>query len=206
MIANDSFQTLAKPCQAELKVKGSRFLGYAAPVSDKEDAEKIIESIRKTFFDATHHCYAYRLGLHAEEMTRVSDDGEPSGSAGRPILTVVEGLGLTDLVVVVTRYFGGTKLGVGGLVRAYGGTASLVLEKAEIIRRFLTDSVRIDCTYPQLGAVLKAVDQFGANVEQSAYQEQVRLSVIIRRQKTDAFVHAVIEASAGKVQPTIEPR
>lgn len=206
MIETDSFQTLAEPCEAELKVKGSRFLGYAAPVSDREDAEKIIESIRKTFFDATHHCYAYRLGLHAEEITRVSDDGEPSGSAGRPILAVVEGLGLTDVVVVVTRYFGGTKLGVGGLVRAYSGAASLVLEKAEIIRRFLTDAVAVDCTYPQLSAVLKAVDQYGAKVAQSAYQERVRLSVVIRRQKTDAFVHAVIEASAGKIHPTIEPR
>lgn len=204
-MTTDSFQTISAPCEAELKEKGSRFFAHAAPVTSREDAEQMIEPIRKKFFDATHHCFAYRIGVGVDEVTRVNDDGEPSGSAGKPILSVIQGHDLTNIVVVVTRYFGGTKLGIGGLVRAYGGVTALLLRDVEIVTVFLTAEVSVECSYHQLSAVLKNIEHYGAAIKNSSYAETVKLSAVIRRRNAEAFVHAVIESTSGQVQPKIKP-
>lgn len=125
--------TLAAPAQAELVEKKSRFIGYAAPVESEEAAQTFLQEIRTRHRDATHNCYAYQVGEH-NEFQRSSDDGEPSGTAGRPILEVVKGSGLTNVIVVVTRYFGGTLLGTGGLVRAYSASAAAALAAGEQVR------------------------------------------------------------------------
>jgi uncharacterized YigZ family protein len=203
--ATDSFQTISAPCEAELKEKGSRFIAYATPISQREEAEQIIERIRKKFFDATHHCFVYRIGIGADEATRVNDDGEPSGSAGKPILAVIQGHELTNIVVVVTRYFGGTKLGIGGLVRAYGGVTALLFNNVQIITGFLTTDVSVECSYHQLSAILKTIEHYGAVIKNSSYTETVKLNVVIRRRNAEAFVQAVIESTSGQVQPRIEP-
>jgi uncharacterized YigZ family protein len=205
IIATDSFQTIAVPCEAELKEKGSRFIAYAAPISQREESEQIIERIRKKFFDATHHCFAHRIGVGADEATRVNDDGEPSGSAGKPIMAVIQGRELTNIVVVVTRYFGGTKLGIGGLVRAYGGVTAQLFNNAQIITGFLMTDVSVECSYHQLSAILKTIEHYGAVIKNSSYKETVKLSVVIRRRNAESFVQSVIESTSGQVQPKIEP-
>ena len=112
----DEFTTIGLPAGAELKVGGSRFIAEAFPCADRAAAASLVEKAAKTFFDATHHCYAWRFGPGRDQF-RSHDDGEPSGSAGKPILAAIDGAGLTDILVVVTRYFGGKKLGAGGLVQ-----------------------------------------------------------------------------------------
>lgn len=125
--------TLAEPVQAEIIEKKSRFIGYAAPVESEEAAQAFLQEIRTKHRDATHNCYAYQVGEH-NQYQRSSDDGEPSGTAGRPILEVIKGSGLANVIVVVTRYFGGTLLGTGGLVRAYSATAAAALAAGEAVR------------------------------------------------------------------------
>lgn len=125
--------TIAEPVQAEIIEKKSRFIGYAAPVETEEEAQAFLQEIRTRHRDATHNCYAYQVGEH-NQYQRSSDDGEPSGTAGRPILEVIKGSGLANVIVVVTRYFGGTLLGTGGLVRAYSATAAAALAAGEQVR------------------------------------------------------------------------
>lgn len=125
--------TLADFVQAEIIEKKSRFIGYAAPVESEEAAQAFLQEIRTKHRDATHNCYAYQVGEH-NQYQRSSDDGEPSGTAGRPILEVIKGSGLANVIVVVTRYFGGTLLGTGGLVRAYSATAAAALAAGEVVR------------------------------------------------------------------------
>ena len=122
----DTYLTLREGAEAQIKVKGSRFLAEAVPVADEAVAEAALATIRKREYNATHHCTAYRIGP-AADLFRFNDDGEPSGTAGQPILRQIEGRELTNTLVVVTRYYGGTKLGTGGLIRAYGEAASLAL-------------------------------------------------------------------------------
>src|SRR5689334_18781908 len=132
MEVDTSFKTITGHSRAELKVRGSRFIGTAVPVNSKEQALEELEKIRKEFWDATHNCYAWRLAPDGLQY-RFADDGEPSGSAGKPILFVVQQRELANVLVVVTRYFGGTKLGVGGLARAYSDAAMAALDLAEVI-------------------------------------------------------------------------
>lgn len=128
-----AFLTLAGPAAAELVEKKSRFIGYAAPVADEAAALAFVQEIKARHRDATHNCYAYQAGDN-DQFQRSSDDGEPSGTAGRPILEVIRGRGLKNTAVVVTRYFGGILLGTGGLVRAYGAAAKQALEAAGLVR------------------------------------------------------------------------
>ncbi len=199
----DWYRTIEKPCEAELKVKGSRFLAYAAPVADRAEAEATAEQLRKRWFDATHVCYAYRLGFGGETVTRAVDDGEPAGSAGKPILAVIEGMDLRQIFVAVVRWFGGTKLGIGGLVRAYSGAATSALEKGEIVTRFIEANVSITCSYAHLSAVMATVERYHAKVADAQYADNVRLIVALRRSLAQEFLSALVEAAAGRVQADV---
>ncbi len=133
MFAPNSHFTLTAEVTAKLTVKGSKFIARGAPVETTEAAENYVSAISKRFHDATHHCFAYKIGVGDRAPLRCSDAGEPSGTAGRSILQAIETKKLTNLVVVVTRYFGGVKLGTGGLVRAYSSAAFAALNQADII-------------------------------------------------------------------------
>lgn len=140
--------TLSEPVQAELIEKKSRFIGYAAPVETEEAAQAFLQEIRTRHRDATHNCYAYQVGEH-NQYQRSSDDGEPSGTAGRPILEVIKGSGLSNIIVVVTRYFGGTLLGTGGLVRAYSASAQAALAEGERVRLVAAAAWALTVEYQQ---------------------------------------------------------
>src|SRR2546428_3575544 len=173
----DSFLTIAKALRApELKVKGSRFIADIVPAVSKEEVEKTLRVIRKEFHDATHHCFAYRLGI-GSTLTRAADDGEPSGTAGKPILFVLTTNKLTNVLLVVTRYFGGTKLGTGPLARAYAEAAQQALSLSKIIRVHLTDTLSLQVPYddePAFGRFLRRMKLEATDVH---YLDSVRLQV-----------------------------
>jgi uncharacterized YigZ family protein len=193
----DGFQTLAGEVRCETdKVKGSRFLALAAPVGDAAAASAVLEAVRGEFPAATHHCFAYRLAARGG-ATRCHDDGEPAGSAGRPILQQIEARGLHEALVVVVRYFGGTKLGVGGLRRAYGGAARQVLELAPV--REVVYSTLFSLRYPYecsrpVEALLRV---HGGALDSSSYAERVEAVVRIPAARAAAFVRDLTESTSG---------
>lgn len=163
---DDSFLTLAGPGEAEIRILASRFLAHAAPVADEEGARALLSERERRYFDATHNCAAWRL---RGDRWRTIDAGEPSGSAGAPILAAIDGAGLVDVEVVVTRYFGGTKLGVGGLVRAYGQAASEALALAPKRRGIDAERVRVPYPYELTSVVMRAIEQVSAHEVEHGY-------------------------------------
>lgn len=162
----ESFVTLAGPGQADTRIKASTFHALAVPVQTEEEARAVVAGRGREMFDAAHHCSAWRL---RDGTGRANDAGEPSGSAGAPILAAIDGAGVTDCCVVVTRYFGGTKLGVGGLVRAYGEAAALALEAAP--RRGGVRAVRLRVRYPyeHTAAVMRMLERARADEVEHGY-------------------------------------
>ena len=197
---SDEFKTIAALVQSEYKVKGSQFIGRAKPASSRDEAEQFIDEIRKLHYDATHNCFAYQIGMGPQAIMRQSDDGEPSGTAGKPILQAITTRDLTNIVVVVSRYFGGTKLGTGGLVKAYGTTASMTLEKAEIKLVYLTGIVEIEYPYEMSGVVLRTIEHLNAEIKNSCYDANVRVRVAVRQSLLGKFTDHLIEESSGKIK------
>jgi uncharacterized YigZ family protein len=194
------FQTITGAAEAALKIKGSRFLSYAAPIAQREEAERFLAALHKRYFDATHHCYAWRLGYGTGESSRFADDGEPSGTAGKPILQVITGRDLTNLIIVVVRYFGGTKLGTGGLVRAYTDAAALVLDHAAIRQIWLTRPLELVVGYDHLNTLMKLIDRHGAIVEESEYGGEVRMKLALRLQEAEPFCAAAVDLTHGQIR------
>lgn len=164
----DDFLTLAAPGEAQTRIKASVFLGTAFPVESDEAARAVLAERERAMWDANHHCSAWRL---RDGTARANDAGEPNGSAGAPILAAIEGAGLVDAMVIVTRWFGGTKLGVGGLVRAYGEAAALALQAAP--RRVGTAAVRLRVRYPyaHTAAVMRVLERAGAAAIEHGYAD-----------------------------------
>ena len=196
----DEFVTLAGEFRHEgERVKGSRFLTLVAPVSSAEEAQAFVARARDEFRDASHHCWAFRTG-EAGEVFRASDDGEPGGSAGRPILRKLEASGLTDAVVVVVRWFGGTKLGVGGLVRAYGGAAGRTLDLAPKRTVVVTCRVEVEHDYDLSSAVQGLLDAHALIPTSSDYGAVVRLVLDVPRRDLADIGRELADRTAGRVE------
>jgi len=195
----DVYRVIASPGEAETKVKGSRFLGLALPAATAEKAEENLESLRKKHHDATHVCFAWRVGHGASEKRRAADAGEPAGTAGTPILQAMERAGVSDGLVAVIRWFGGTKLGTGGLARAYGECARLALENARIAEKTLRRTLIATFEYPLTGGVLRLAERFGAITEGPEYGETVQLRLAVPASRLEPFRDALVEAAAGKI-------
>ncbi|MDR1740006.1 MAG: YigZ family protein [Bacteroidales bacterium] len=148
----DTYRTIANPVEGIYKDKGSKFLAFAFPVSDKHQAEEYVAGLRKKYFDARHHCYAYRIG---ENEFRINDDGEPSGTAGKPIYGQILSQDITNILIVVVRYFGGTLLGTSGLIKAYKNATADALQNASIIECVRTSTLTINFPYEKTSAVMK---------------------------------------------------
>lgn len=190
------YYTLAGEYREELTVKGSRFIATAVPVASKEDALMHIERVRQLFPGATHHCYAYRLGIGGLEF-RTWDDGEPAGSAGKPILFVVQKYRLSDVLVVVTRYFGGTKLGRGPLARAYAQATEKVLVSAERIPVVRYICVRVFCAYEDVDAVISVLRRYALNFD-AEYRDAVEFVARIREDAQENFAADIAAATKGR--------
>lgn len=192
----ESFRTLGGELRHEIdKVKGSRFLATVAPVQSGEAARELLGRVRKTHHDARHHGSAWRL--RGGEF-RYSDDGEPSGSTGKPILAAINGRDLVDVAVVVTRWFGGTKLGVGGLMRAYGGAAAEALDRAEVITVTVERCFRLSYPYECSGAVQGLLAETGFQPRAADYGAEVVLEISMPLRACDAFLAQFIERTAAR--------
>lgn len=184
-----TYRTLKSPIQAEIKDKGSRFLAFAYPVQTAEQVKKHVDDLRQEHHKARHWCYAYRLGVDSNQF-RANDDGEPSGSAGRPILGQIDSFELTDVLVVVVRYFGGTLLGVPGLIHAYKTSTQMALEKAQIIEKNIEKTVRIRCEYPYLNEAIRIAKNHQAEIIEQDLQLDCRLTVRIPLANAEACLAA----------------
>ena len=185
-----------------MKEKGSRFICHALPVARRDHAEATITSLSKKYYDATHNCFAYCIGWE-DYITRFSDDGEPAGTAGKPILNAIRHHDLTNIVVIVTRYFGGTKLGTGGLIRAYGGVASEALSRASIETIYIQDIIKLTCLYHHLKTIMSLFEKYSAQIIESDYAESIFLRVKVRKKFTQSLVSHIIDATAGHVKPSV---
>lgn len=183
--------------QGEIVEKKSRFIANIFPVHSEEEALAYIEEIRKKHYDARHNCFAYVIG-EKHEVMRSSDDGEPSGTAGRPMLEVLMGEELHDVLAIVTRYFGGTLLGTGGLVRAYSAAVKEGLLKTEVIERLSGKKVKIQTDYNGIGKLQYIMGQLGVTELQADYGENVEITVAVPEEAVSKFQKEVIEASGGR--------
>lgn len=197
----DFYSTIAEEKRAEIKIKASKFIASAASVKSIEEAQEFLTKIRTEFFDATHNCFAYQIGWDRNTF-RAADDGEPNGSAGKPILFAIQKFDFSDIIVVVTRYFGGTKLGVGGLVRAYSDATEEVLNICErkIINRTLP--VRIDCKYEEISIVKRMVDEWAISFEEN-YSDVIEIIANIPISKANEFANLIFSATNARAKATI---
>lgn len=194
----DDYETLAGELRHEIdRIRGSRFVATVAPASSAEEAEAFVERIRGELSNATHNCWAYRIGPRGE-VFRFSDDGEPGGTAGRPILQQIEGHGLTNTVVVVTRWYGGTKLGTGGLVRAYGGATGRALDRAERRTVVVTRRIEVEHPYESSGAVQGLLNARGLRPVSAEYGSSVHLVLEIPTRDLKAFTRELADRTAGR--------
>lgn len=190
---DDVYRTIAAPVEAALRERSSRFIAYAWPVGGEDEAKIHLDAMRKKHYDATHHCYAWRFGPGGEAW-RANDDGEPSGTAGKPILGQMLSRDVTDCMVVVVRYFGGTKLGVPGLIAAYKESAAEVLAAAEIVEKTVDVTLDISFPYEVLNDVMKAVKELGPRVSEQNFDNLCRMRLSIRRGRSAAL--------AGRLEKT----
>lgn len=174
-----SFRTIAQAAEGFYKESGSRFLSFAYPVSGDEDIRQKLEGLRKKYYDATHHCYAWMLGP-GKERFRANDDGEPNHSAGDPILGQLRARDVTDVLVVVVRYFGGTKLGVGGLIHAYKTATELALSNAVVLTKEVTRSLRIAYAYEDTPVVMKLVKEFDLKILHQEFEGEGIMEAAVR--------------------------
>lgn len=193
---NDFYLTIQQRERASIKVRGSEFIATAIPVTLKEQAQKELEGLRSEFWDATHNCFAYRIGKGGLEF-RTSDDGEPSGSAGKPILFVLNKYDVSDILMVVTRYYGGTKLGIGGLARAYSEAAGMVLESCVKIPIYSSKDIRIMCIYEDVAIIRRIIEAYAINSD-SEYRDAVEFIARIPESQCDAFIQEVISSTSGR--------
>lgn len=194
---SDTYRTVEAPGTASLTVDGSRFLAVAAGVTDRDDVEARVRAVREREHKATHHCLAYRLGPEGDPA-RYDDDGEPSGTAGAPILRRIDGRGLTNTLVVVTRHFGGTELGTGGLARAYGDAADAALDRAAIGERVVRTPVRLRFAYDDTAPAEAVVRRFDAVVQDRDYTAVTTWTVGVRASQVEAFTAAFTDALSDR--------
>lgn len=193
----ETYNTVRGYGTGEIVEKKSRFIAQVFPVSSEDEVSASIESIKKQYWDARHHCWAYVIGRNPG-TERMSDDGEPAGTAGKPILEVIRGRGLTDVLVVVTRYFGGTLLGTGGLVRAYTSAAVEGLAHAEILRKVPGLRLKIRIDYTGLGKIQYLLAKRDINVLDTVYTDHVEIMAEVTVQDVESLKKEITEGTSGK--------
>lgn len=194
----DKYIMLSKGAQAELVEKKSRFIATVRPVSTEEEAVAFIDEMKKKYYDARHNCSAFVIGSKGE-LTRSSDDGEPSGTAGRPMLEVLTGSGIRNVAVVVTRYFGGVLLGTGGLVRAYSGAVKMALEQCETIIRRFGVQLMIRTDYNGVGKIQYLLGSRNVVIQDSVYAADVEMTVLVPIEEYEKLCKELVEATNGRV-------
>jgi uncharacterized YigZ family protein len=197
------YYTIEQPSMAEFKDRGSKFLAYAYPAKDIDACKKILAQLKKEHGKAVHHCLAYRLGVDGLTY-RVSDDGEPAGSAGRPILGQIDSKGLTNVFVVVVRYFGGTLLGIPGLINAYKTATALALQLSPIIKKPIEIPYELSFDYHQMNEVMQLVKQYNCSVVEQSAQLFIQLQIGIPKNRLDEVLEKLGSLSAVSFKTTLK--
>ena len=192
-------KTVYQGASAEIVEKKSRFIGEVYPVTSEEESAEILEKVKKQYCDARHHCWAYVIG-EACFTERFSDDGEPGGTAGKPILEVLRGAGVTNTMIVVTRYFGGTLLGTGGLVRAYTKAAQASLDVSTIITRISGFKLKITTDYTGIGKIQYLLGQRRIPTLDSVYTDKVEMFVLVSEGEEQSLIAEITESTNGQAQ------
>jgi uncharacterized YigZ family protein len=189
----DTYKTIAQPSEFSLfKDKGSKFYGYAFPITSENEISPIIEFLKKEHHKARHWCYAWQLGDDYSQY-RINDDGEPSGSAGLPIYGQIQSKDLTNILVVVVRYFGGTKLGVSGLISAYKKTAQLALEQSDFITKTIDNQYLLTFSYIDLNKILRILKNSSAKILTQNMEMECKYNISIRKTENNSFIKALEE-------------
>lgn len=184
----DAYKTLKEPVEGIIfKEMGSKFINYGYPVENEEDIKFYLEQLQEQWPDANHHCYAYSLGLDGKNF-RANDDGEPSGSAGLPIYNQLLSHEVTNLLIVSVRYFGGTKLGIPGLVKAYKYAAQVIFEEGEIVEKYISKRVRMVFNYDQQGIVERNVERIGGEIKDKHFSDKCMFTIRVRASKMEEFI------------------
>lgn len=195
---SDTYLTLAAPSQGEYKEKKSKFMAFARPVADVAEAKAFIASCQKEYFDARHVCWAYMLGADRKTFLS-SDNGEPSGTAGKPILGQINSFGLSDVVVVVVRYFGGIKLGTSGLIAAYRAAAREALGAAVIVERHITERFTVTFPYIAMNEVMRAVKNSSADIIAQNFDNSCSLTLEIRADDAAALRSRLLDIDGTSI-------
>ena len=183
----DSYKSIAAEAKGLFKDNGSRFIAHAYPVETEEEVKEIVATLKKEYFDARHHVYAYRLGYLGDKF-RANDDGEPSGSSGRPVLGQIDSMGLSDVLVVVVRYFGGIKLGIPGLIRAYKSSTADALANAEIVEKIASKVFKVHFGYMNMNGVMKVLKDMGLEQKNQKFDMECSIDVTVRLSLVDTFI------------------
>ena len=195
----EEYFSIASPFRTQCKVEGSKFIADVFPVNSEEEAKTFLTNVRKEFFDATHHCFAYCIG-ESRSIVRASDDGEPSGTAGHKIMSAIDSHGLSDILVVVTRYFGGTNLGVGGLGRAYFDSANSALLHCKRVHKVLMAVIQISFPFDLTNVVMNLITQGRYDVVSRSYAADASiLHLHIPQQQANSFHEIIQNASKGRI-------
>ena len=195
------YKTVKNDAYAEMIERKSRFIGYCRPVTNQEEAISFINEIREMHRQATHNVYAYVL--REDNIMRYSDDGEPAGTAGMPVLEIIKKEGLTDVCVVVTRYFGGILLGAGGLVRAYAKSAKLGIEASCPVEMIKCTSFMVKCNYNDYGKIEFAINNEGYIIKDSSFEESVHMTVAVRMGEEERFIKTINDITGGSSEITM---
>ncbi|MBQ2103389.1 MAG: YigZ family protein [Bacteroidales bacterium] len=195
----DAYKSIASRAGGLFKDNGSRFIAWAYPVETEEEVKEIVAGLKKEYHDARHHCYAYRLGWLGDRF-RANDDGEPSGSAGRPILGQIDAAGLSDVLVVVVRYFGGIKLGIPGLIRAYKSSTADALSQAEVVEKIAGKSFRLRFGYLAMNPVMKVLKDMDIPAKDQEFGMDCALTVRVRLSLEAAFRERILQVDTCNLE------
>ncbi len=202
LMATDLYKTLAGPSEGLYKDKGSRFLSFAFPVSSVEEAMSLVEDLRKRYHDARHCCYAYSVGVDSPQ-TRANDDGEPSGTAGRPILGQIRSFGLDNVLIAVVRYFGGVLLGTGGLTVAYKSAAADALEKAQTVEKTLEDAICLSCDYLCINEVMKLVKEEKLGLVDPVYDQVCTMTLRVPKSSRESLENRLLKIESLRLLESV---
>ena len=198
-VIRDSYKSIASRADGLFKDNGSRFIAQAYPVESEEEVREIVAALRKEYHDARHHCYAYRLGYLGDRF-RANDDGEPSGSAGRPILGQIDAAGLSDVLVVVVRYFGGIKLGIPGLIRAYKTSTADALSQAQVVEKVAGKTFRLRFGYLAMNPVMKVLKDMDLAAKDQDFGLDCALTVRVRLSLEADFRERILQVDTCNLE------
>ena len=195
----DSYKSIAEESRGLFKDNGSRFIAHAYPVETEEEVKEIVAALKKEYYDARHHVYAYRLGYKGDKF-RANDDGEPSGSSGRPVLGQIDSNGLSDILVVVVRYFGGIKLGIPGLIRAYKTSTADAIDNARIVEKIASKIYRIHFGYMSMNPVMKVLKDMGLEQKNQQFDMECSIDTTVRLSLVEAFLERMGDVEGCNVE------